>query len=64
MTREWSDEEKAQWYLEHGYPKILWVNERVADIVYKRPTCHTGPLPPWIDPRKREIDYIWSDYKK
>ena len=64
MTREWSDADKAMWYMEHGYPEILWVRERVGDQVYKRAFVGRGTLPPWQEPLKRELDYIWSDHKQ
>lgn len=62
MTHDWSDADKAQWYLEHGYPEIRWVRERVGDQVFKRPTNHKdGILPPWLDRNERYLDYIWKD---
>lgn len=63
MTHDWTDTDKAQWHLEHGYPEILWVRERVGDEVYKRAFARNGRLPPWQSGLKRDRDFIWKDKK-
>jgi hypothetical protein len=61
---EWSNADKAQWHLEHGYPDLIWVRERVGDQIYKRAFLGRGKLPPWQEPvLERELDFNWSKHK-
>ena len=52
--REYTEADKAQWILENGHPKFVWIFERVDEQVYRKPMAEPGTeLPPWM-PTERE----------
>lgn len=54
IPREYTEADKAQWILENGHPKFVWIFERVDDQVYRKPMAEPGTeLPPWM-PTERE----------
>ena len=54
IPREYTEADKAQWILENGHPKFVWIFERVDDVVYRKPMAEPGTeLPPWM-PTERE----------
>ena len=54
IPTEYTEAEKAQWILENGHPKFVWIFERVDEVIYRRPMAEPGTeLPPWT-PTERE----------
>ena len=54
IPRQYTEAEKAQWILENGHPKFIWIFERVDEVTYRRPMAEPGTeLPPWM-PTERE----------
>ena len=50
IDTEYTEAFKAQWILEHGHPKFVWIFERADDILYRRPMAESGTeLPPWMN---------------
>lgn len=58
----WTSIDKAQWILEHGEPKVLWIYERVDANVYRRP-IDADNVPPWVSP-ERELVYNLDEGKQ
>ena len=57
IPREYTEAEKAQWILENGYPKFIWIFERANDITYRRPMAEPGTeLPPWMPTDREPLD--------
>ncbi len=54
IPRQYTEADKAQWILENGHPKFVWIFERVDEVIYRRPMAEPGTeLPPWM-PAERE----------
>ena len=54
IPKEYTEADKAQWILENGHPKFIWIFERVDEQIYRRPMAEPGTeLPPWM-PIERE----------
>ncbi len=54
IPRQYTEADKAQWILENGHPKFVWIFERVDEVIYRRPMAEPGTeLPPWM-PTERE----------
>jgi hypothetical protein len=52
---EYTEADKAQWILEHGQPRFVWIYERVDDKIYRKPMSHPETnLPPWMS-QQREL---------
>ena len=50
--KEWTDEEKAAWILEHGEPDYAWLRKLKPDGSGDRiPIPLTVDVPPWIPSR-------------
>jgi len=58
IPREYTEAEKAQWILENGHTKFVWIFERDdKGIVYRRPMAEPGTeLPPWMPTEREPLD--------
>ena len=55
IPRQYTEADKAQWILENGRPRFVWIFERDDDKIYRRPMAEPGTeLPPWM-PTEREL---------
>ena len=59
MNYDYTNDEKAQWILENGEPKIVWIFERVNNTIYKRPMSEN--LPPWIS-KERQVEGKYNQH--
>jgi len=56
IPTEYNEADKAQWILEHGQPRFVWIFERDDDKLYRRPMAHPGTeLPPWMSNKKELV---------
>ncbi len=57
IPKEYTEAEKAQWILENGLPKFIWIFERVGEQIYRRPMAEPGTeLPPWVPTEREPLD--------
>ena len=53
-TESWSDEDKIEWVLANGKPRITWVYESVDQKVYRRPSRDASQnIPPWVSEERQ-----------
>ncbi len=53
---EYTEADKAQWILENGKPRFVWIYERVDDKIYRKPMSHPeASLPPWMSTQRELV---------
>ncbi len=56
IPKEYSEADKAQWILENGNPRFVWIYERVDDKIYRKPMSHPeANLPPWMSSQRELV---------
>ena len=57
IPTEYTEVEKAQWILENGHPKFVWIFARVGEQIYRKPMAEPGTkLPPWMPTEREPLD--------